>query len=163
MGVCDEQGAPQLITKKCRYTEAVNLLYSCNTFHFIDLDMISYFAGTILPQRLHTIRSLNLTWCYGYCFQPYSEKGAINHPPFGKNTWEREWQVIASMKGLRRLHFTLGFPYKGDKEMDAKLLYPLMQVKSPTDFKVNAIVPGSERRAFALADAPFELEILKPE
>lgn len=119
-GTCHD-GAPMLastsngnlaLLRTCRqiYIEAVELMYSCNTFDFDHQDLFLFFSRSILPQRLAAIRSLNLNLEISYIEQPFLWAESA---PKG---WTLMWDVIArDMPGLKHLRVSLvgehGRPY----------------------------------------------------
>ena len=77
-----------------RYCEAINILYSTNTFDFREEDTFRQLSDIILQPRIQAISSLKLFIELGswpaYC-------------PLAKERWDTTWQQILSMPGLREL------------------------------------------------------------
>ncbi|KAL3445431.1 hypothetical protein BJX65DRAFT_309897 [Aspergillus insuetus] len=104
----------------CRRIEAINILYSHNTFAFRNLSTITSFTSIVLPQRLSCIRSLRLEWVFcDYEFDyPYGTSAAYSEmveKPFDQR-WDALWEVLTTrMRGLRKLHVRLhgDFQYHG--------------------------------------------------
>lgn len=144
------------MTEENSYTEAIDMLYSTNTFDFIDLDNIVQLAATILPRRLNAICALNLSWQFGYLAPPGSDLGAFIYPS-QKEAWERVWAIIADMESLRRLQVRLEALWQVlHPEAEAGLLRPLEAVRRPRLFTVKVSWFGCE--GLALEGVPFSLE-----
>lgn len=115
-----------------RYSEAVDVLYSDNTFELPDpRDLISFSNG-ILPQRLDSIRSLRLhKWRYR--MRPYKRYGIPN-----SITWDVVCRTLASMKGLVHLSIRLNQgAWYADDGTEASLLEMLNMVEKPKEIMVQ--------------------------
>ncbi len=136
------------------------MLYSQNIFFFDHLDTILNFSSTILPQRLNTIRSLRLRWCFKSSFG--SELGSIIpslrlYPPHDEATWEKVWQIIAGMQGLQKLKVHIwGGPNIVNPTIEAKIFEPLRAVQGTEIFEVRVFWEGKYE-----TDAPFK--IIRPQ
>ncbi|KAH8667485.1 hypothetical protein BGZ60DRAFT_431719 [Tricladium varicosporioides] len=66
-GAKDKWGQCDLMAllQSCRiiYSEAIDLLYKCNTFEFMDIENVLRLSMTILPERMKLIT--NIRWKYG--------------------------------------------------------------------------------------------------
>lgn len=132
------------------------MLYSQNVFFFNQLDAVLNFSSTILPQRLHTIRSLRLRWYFTFPF--HSDFGSDVpslrlHPPHDEATWAKVWGIIAGMQGLRdlRVHIWSGFNIT-TSTIEARILEPLRAVKGMETFEVKVPWEGNYEM-----EAPFKI------
>ena len=97
-------GIGLLISCRQIYQEAINLMYSTNTFIFLDFQSLETFTRSIPPTRLNTIRHLEMH---------YSPESSIayQHPrtphydlPIYLNQY---WELVANMQSLRSLNIRL--------------------------------------------------------
>lgn len=88
----------------CRQTfaEAVDLLYSANTFDVSNLDVIIYLAQTVRPEYLRRITRLQLDWSLSGADMPlhrapFSAPSYLpsSVPPHDYATWEAFWEIVA--------------------------------------------------------------------
>lgn len=79
--------------RKNRYREAIDILYSKNTFQFSDNQTFLYFHGAILPQRWNSIRTIRLEYNVQSNYVPA-------HPDLGG--------VLSSIHSLRELWVSFG-------------------------------------------------------
>ncbi|PGH29079.1 hypothetical protein GX50_08173 [[Emmonsia] crescens] len=81
------------LVKSCRriYLEAIDLLYSSNTFHFYHEDDFLAFSSAILPQRINEITLIHLHFFPDY----YSILSCSQIPT-----------IVSAMKNLRRLEIS---------------------------------------------------------
>ncbi|KAL8762371.1 MAG: hypothetical protein Q9184_001633, partial [Pyrenodesmia sp. 2 TL-2023] len=92
------------LLRSCRqiYVEAVEIMYSSNTFDFDHQDLFLLFARSILPQRLALIRNLQL--CLGTA---NLDEAFLWTEPAVKG-WGSMWQIIGNdMPALKHLHVRL--------------------------------------------------------
>ncbi len=144
----------------CRYTEAIGTLYAENIFDINHVSTVIYLSRSILPQRMNTIRSLQLDWYVKHpmYLDPVRDRGPPFYtvlPPHDAGTWEKVWQIIARMEGLRELSVSVrgrGMMLWGAFE---QLLQPLMAVKQVTRFEV--VIPMEWESPY-MAGAPFRLK-----
>ncbi|KAF2811781.1 uncharacterized protein BDZ99DRAFT_497429 [Mytilinidion resinicola] len=148
---------PLLQTCRQVYSEAFPLLYSTNTFSFIDLDCLRYLSATILPSRFNAIKSLRIEWYLTWpLYDVFAQRMLFNtalYPPHDEATWEDIWRIIAGMTGLQRLRVDLKY-FDGfrDNECEQKMLAPLRQVKGLKEFDVYLGWKGKD-----VTGAPFKL------
>ena len=93
----------------CRqiYHETIDLLYSSNTFAFDDPHVLVNLATCCLPpQRLHAIRSLEVTWK-----QPDKYYDPMNDRFYDKTAWEECWTLIATRLRLSSLKIHIRMVY----------------------------------------------------
>jgi hypothetical protein len=76
------------------YSEAIEFLYSANTFDVQHLYTISDLCSTILPHHLSLIKSLQLSWNISY-LALYSDTTDFYAPEDAK-TWEETWNIIST-------------------------------------------------------------------
>lgn len=79
-----------MLTRRFRYNETIDLVYASNTFDVGDELIALCFFATILPQRRHAIRSLQVDRVSDE--KKFGIKGA------------KLWPLLSQMQGLRRLH-----------------------------------------------------------
>lgn len=157
-----------------RYSEAIDILYSQNTFDFNHIDTILSLSTTILPRRLHSIHHLHLQWTVR------ALTWMDSYPPYDESTWLRLCRTLSAspstlistssssgniyndtphMPGLTNLHITLRAAadsssfYPGEK----KLLDPLRLICQPRVFRVYFPWALREDMVVSLNDAPFAL------
>ncbi|KAF1979109.1 hypothetical protein BU23DRAFT_148190 [Bimuria novae-zelandiae CBS 107.79] len=147
---------PLLLTCRQIYSEAVDFVYSTNTFAFADLDCLRYFSSTILPHRWSLVQKLDIEWCVSWpIYDSLAQTVLISrpalYPPHDEATWEGTWRIISEMKNLRSLRVTLMyFDVFRDSSCEERLLAPLRQVTLPNKFDVHLRWPGKE-----ITDGPF--------
>ncbi|EUC34702.1 hypothetical protein COCCADRAFT_92834 [Bipolaris zeicola 26-R-13] len=135
------------LLRTCRriYSEAIEYLYSSNKF-FISTDMedyptMGYLPYFIQPQRMNQITNLRIDWDldrHGF-FQ------VDLMPQAHRDEWNRTWDVLGRMNGLRTLHIRLFFfldlwlqCYGDFWEQNGKaLLEPITKMTAPKDFVVT--------------------------
>ncbi|KAI9800270.1 MAG: hypothetical protein M1833_003384 [Piccolia ochrophora] len=139
------------------YSEAITILYAHTTFDLAGLDSLLFLSSTILPQRLNTIRSIDLFWDFRYLDSPYSDTARPFDFPHDVATWERAWRVLAGMEGLRELKVMLvDNDWTLDRVTEEKIFQPLRAVTQPTVFEVDVRWPASE--GLLLEDVPFRIK-----
>ncbi|KAI9717122.1 MAG: hypothetical protein M1812_004870 [Candelaria pacifica] len=134
------------------YSEAINILYSQNTFIFRDLDTVINFPKTVLPQRWHSIRFLRLEWTFRYPFEPLYTKPSPtnnNRPQDDQAKWERACDVISSMDGLQNVILDLNASFRSRTQHPdvipvVTLLRPLSDIKVNGSFIVRVPFPTPE-------------------
>ncbi|KAI4122487.1 MAG: hypothetical protein LQ341_007299 [Variospora aurantia] len=114
------------------YNEATDLLYSSNTFDFDHQDLFLFFARSILPSRLASIRCLHLNLKVSSIKQPFI--WADNAP----NGWSLMWEIIGrDMPGLKHLRVRLvgwtGAPFP---TMEDWWMESMLQVKNLKTFRI---------------------------
>ncbi|ROW06633.1 hypothetical protein VPNG_06704 [Cytospora leucostoma] len=97
-----------LLTCRQAYADAIDILYSTNEFHLSDAKLIRNLPRLILPQRLASIRALELVWL------PHTE--ILTHapgPPGPYDTEEaRRWlcnTIPIMFPRLEKLHLSLSY------------------------------------------------------
>lgn len=127
---------------KYSYSEAIDLLYSRNTFVFRNLTAITSFTSTVLPQRLNCIQSLRLEWIFrdydidyphgtGAAYSEFVDK------PFDKR-WEALWKTLADISGLRKLHVKLIGDFRYGPAWEDQIFEPMRHIEGLQKFEVEA-------------------------
>lgn len=81
--------------------ESIDILYSQNILNFYQTRTLVDLQRIILPQRLHSIRSLHLSFQLElYWRGERLESGDGFYPLDVPHYWEAAWKVIAGMKSL---------------------------------------------------------------
>jgi hypothetical protein len=137
-----------------RYSEAIQILYSKNIFHFYDPGDIRYFARCILPQRLDAIQYIMMDW--ERLFSIFNKDNT--RPRFGNEefkAWCQVWAIIGKMKSLLDLKVVLkSHKFQVPQARRLKMCLPMMEVKGLRKFEV--IVPFEDETDWSFAaDAPF--------
>ncbi len=150
---------PLLMACRRIYTEAIQVLYGDTTFSMRHLADVDLFAATILPQRLNTVRSVELGWSFYFPYPPYTRK--LHYTRFDVtniDAWERVWSILANMEGLRKLRVDLVGrwiePLTAEEE--TRMLGPAMKVQRPRvwNIRVDWQCPGLDWEA---EGAPFRV------
>lgn len=128
------------LLKTCRqiYAEAIDLLYSENAFYTAVPQSLFLIPQTLLPQRISSIRSLNI----------YLSVTAANG--FYKHHLRKVWEALTRLDGLKTLHITLDTPFMWRRHWIPNqrfVLEPLKDLKSPKALRLtlpwNVDVPGA--------------------
>jgi hypothetical protein len=149
------------LAKTCRqiYREAMDILYTTNTFDVNHPQTLIFLARTIRPQRLSSIRSLQITWSN---FARRSEVRDVvsrdgNKYPDDLTTWEDMWDIVGSqMKGLVDLKLKLEMHAQvpgllpmgpiGKQQLQLLLQAPRKQVRGLRNFQLDIGEATSEAR-----------------
>ncbi|KAL2065492.1 hypothetical protein VTL71DRAFT_3162 [Oculimacula yallundae] len=130
----------------CRqiYTEAIDIIYSSNTFVMYHASYMEYLPMTILPQRMNSISTLRLT-CDFTGLPPIkaNQYPGIMQKRYEK--WQNIWRILSKMAGLRRLYFNLNINYEWEtfnRESASELLWPVKQVTRPDVFMLALPIPA---------------------
>lgn len=87
-----------------RYSEAIDLLYTSNTFNFHRPWTLHFFRITILPKRFALVR--NIVISYRILSTMYSEpEDSGFRDPLSEEEWECCCEAILAMTGLRKMEF----------------------------------------------------------
>lgn len=173
--ISDDGGLALLKTCRQIYRECIGLLYQTNVFDINHPQTLLFLARTIIPQRLASIRTLQVSFPGTGLPRGYS---SINDPrlqePDGIETWVGMCNVITTqMTGLKNL--TMGFertnPFNWNGEMEdvprediAMLLQHLCALRGLNQFNIR-VYPASwdvaefaeELRALFLAEQPIKV------
>ncbi|KAF2263000.1 hypothetical protein CC78DRAFT_534406 [Lojkania enalia] len=97
------------VLRVCRrmYTEAVPHLYKPHTFSLLHPTHLLYLPARIPVARLNNIRRLHLRWTIRAL--PLLRRGPHKKLAYPEDTtnWQRGWNILAHMKGLRDLRVVL--------------------------------------------------------
>lgn len=128
------------------------LLYSTATFLFFRPMLLTYFARTIPPQRLDSIRTLTIYWERSFWSASESYAGAAK----AEKEWIEAWQLIAAMKYLLRLRVGLQRRKFETVEARRKVVEPMMSVIGPRIFELILPLEDEGHWNF-LEGAPFKI------
>ena len=157
------------LLQTCRqiYQEAVDVLYSTNTFILLDFPTFDTFAKSILPQRLNAIRSLQIRYSPTKSISYQHEcTGHYDLP----NDLDSVWETILRMKNLQNLELDFeaySRVWKDDHERENSEIHrlsPLLSLRGLSSFQLELIYlndgdhgnPRAEPYAPALRQAIFE-------
>jgi hypothetical protein len=125
-------GSPE--TNEPRYTEAIPILYSTNTFDFDSMETFLSFSNLIPSHRFDTIQTISIDFQFNTSDQ-YNESSSNNTP-----RWERTWMVIGSMKSLQELNAVIVWPrIMPSWQHELRLLEPLRMVTGLRTFDVQLV------------------------
>ncbi len=132
-----------------RYTEAIDFLYSSNTFVTLDPRVLKWLPITLLPQRIDAIRSLRFIWLLsngppvgippGFAGPQYQELARY------QDRWREIWYIISTMKSLQSLYVKLEVSTDWatlNKESAEILLEPIKQITRPKIFVLSLPFPA---------------------
>ncbi|KUJ22029.1 uncharacterized protein LY89DRAFT_576892 [Mollisia scopiformis] len=89
---------PLLQTCRKIYVDAINVLYTSNTFDFDCMESLISFSTCIVPHRFDCIQNVQLDLRFNYSH--FFSEGT---PSNDYSRWERMWRIIGSMKSLQHL------------------------------------------------------------
>jgi hypothetical protein len=138
-----------------------------------DLHYLPYFSWQISPQCFDFIRRLELStiwstnwdrWHPGY--DPKLRAKYIGYTSFSRWDWQQVWQMVAEMKGLKYLSFTVSPDMatptstfksfsKNDLSNEYQMFDALKCIKRPKEFQVW--VPWKETPDLLLGDLPCKI------
>lgn len=98
------------LLRTCRaiYAEAADILYANAVFDVDDLHTFIAFSLIVCPQRLRSIKRLNVQWMP--IWQPMAgqeHKSSIYSHTHNDHLWALFWSRIAALRGLGQLHLSL--------------------------------------------------------
>lgn len=139
------------------YIEGIPLLYTIPIFIFGHLPTLNSFPSTILPTRLHTIRSLTLN-----IGNPLASYEYLNEH---QRAWANTCKLLASMRGLTCLNVDVhlwkgGFPPIAEYE----IFPPLMQIRHVEKFVVRVWWGMRGHRLWGMEmmkDRPYDIYCLE--
>lgn len=124
-----------------RYFETIHVLYAKNKFTVTDSSTVEYLPKLLLTQRFLAITNLSYVRYCGDRGLPQPPTSDHPRPSLAFKEWEMVWQVIASMKGLKKLvvtgNGTIGSWMKLGEVQNAALLEPIKAVTAPQDFELR--------------------------
>ena len=130
------------ILTTCRqiYPEAVDLLYTTNTFILHDFSTLATFAKSIPPQRLNAIRSLTVHYSPNTSI-PYEHAHTSDYDlPFNLDWF---WEIIVGMQNLRNLDVYMEayamtrLTKEGHVEGELTRLRPLKRLRGLSNFRLQ--------------------------
>ncbi|KAF2686814.1 hypothetical protein K458DRAFT_297585 [Lentithecium fluviatile CBS 122367] len=132
------------VLRVCRrmYHEAIPHLYTPHTFSLLHPTHLLYLPTRIPQPRLNTIRRLRLRMTIRAL--PYFRRANSKHLAYPEDTanWEKTWNILTSMAGLRELRVVLidkspdGIWEQQWLSLEERLLGPVKRVCRPRDFVV---------------------------
>lgn len=136
-------GIGLLVSCRQIYQETIDLLYSSNTFILCDFHTLDTFAQNVLPQRLNTIRSLEITYSPETSI-PYQHE----RTPHYDLPRMLDWDNIVKMKNLRHLdvyleaynavhHHGTVQDDEGSRAIEIDRLKGLLQVRGLSTFRLE--------------------------
>jgi hypothetical protein len=135
------------LTSVCRYSEALNILYSKNVFLVESPDVMAYLPRMLLSQSLQSIRHLRFLYDLGIS------------PP--AELWSASWKTLSEMQGLVDLRVVMRV-LQGEDLWTLDDLEVLNSVTWPEKFSLflpvrmfqrfSKIVGGSNCRVFKATD-----------
>ena len=141
-------GNALLMTCRQVYSEAVDLLYSSNTFVLHDLHTLETFAKSVPPQRLNAIRKLEIYYS-PVASIPYQHEWGKHYDLPHDLDWI--WEIVTGMQGLRKLGIVLE-AYSSlildDEDREAcevRRLKPLLQLRGLSTFSLELTYLGDGR------------------
>lgn len=145
-------GISLLMTCRQIYQEAIDLLYSTNTFVLYDFSTMYTFSRMVRRQKLEKIRYLKIHYGPNTSIPyPHARSEQYDLPP----NLDYVWDIVTAMKGLRRLDIYLEAYDKsrsdGDGYHDARQasyeiqrLGPLLGLRGLSTFRLQLGYIGSE-------------------
>lgn len=135
----------------CRrvYSEAIPTLYESHTFSLLHVIHLLHLPQRIPALRLNAIRTLRLRWhirALPYYRRTYSTPKSLSSEsklayPEDTENWIRAWQIIASLRGLRKLYVVLIDSARLWEEkwlsLEEELLQPVKLVIQPQWFELS--------------------------
>ena len=128
------------LLQACRqlYLESIDILYATNTFDVNHAQTLIFLSRTIRPQRLATVRSLQINWTGWATPYHYNSKDVTKWPD-DRATWENMWDIVGTqLSGLRnlklRLEYTIEIPDQWQLRLPGKAKELLeMMLEAPRD------------------------------
>ncbi|KAF2744499.1 hypothetical protein M011DRAFT_384380, partial [Sporormia fimetaria CBS 119925] len=141
---------PLMLTCRLVYKEAIDVLYTTNTFSFNDLDCLRYFKSTIPPRAFDRIWYLDISWV-GTWWAHVPNTTVVRqprYPPYDRNTWEDTWRIVSEIPQLKGLRVEIihesdvlsEVPYSTRDEraqLERTLLAPLRNITTEEYFDVT--------------------------
>ncbi|KAF2494917.1 hypothetical protein BU16DRAFT_540156 [Lophium mytilinum] len=126
------------LLQTCRqaYSEAIDLLYSVPTLDFESANSFMHFERAILPQRLHGIKALQVSWFSGTW--PTRDRDKKYEAEYLPSYWDPMCKTITTMAGLRYLTVEIfGVVWSVEQGQDL-LLQPLEGLRGLTSCNFHA-------------------------
>ena len=141
-------GNALLMTCRQVYSEAVDLLYSSNTFVLHDLHTLETFAKSVPPQRLNAIRKLEIYYSPVTSI-PYQHEWTRHYDLPHDLDWI--WEIVIGMQGLRNLgifleaYSALVLDDEDREACEVRRLKPLLQLRGLSTFRLELTYLGDLR------------------
>lgn len=123
--------------KSCKmvYMEAVQFIYTSNTFLIPDITAYFCFQRLLPTYFFQAIQSVHLTWAHPEAREMFNFLDGI--PPYDVSSWKQTWQEISKMKGLKyvRVNMVINAPYV-IAEYEELLFSPLAAVQGVEEIEV---------------------------
>ncbi|KAF2817919.1 uncharacterized protein BDZ99DRAFT_493561 [Mytilinidion resinicola] len=133
---------PLLLSCQQIHSESVDLLYTTSNFcllvgaaenSFLEL------TKRLSPRNLNSIRSISIHWAFMNVIDDVFSLGNIVPNPWKRTNWDRLWESIAGMQGLR--HLVINLYDSGSKvewprdlvEKDHRVFTPLKKRTAPLE------------------------------
>ncbi|KAF2501941.1 hypothetical protein BU16DRAFT_424012, partial [Lophium mytilinum] len=127
-----------LVTCRQIYSEAIEYLYSANTFSLLYSNHLIHLSTLLIPARLNAIRVLRIRWAIRGL--PYYVRPSGEHLTFREDTeyWQQSWRALAQMRGLRDLRIRLVDTVWQNQwlQLESRLMEGVREVKTPRVFEV---------------------------
>ncbi|PMD25984.1 hypothetical protein NA56DRAFT_685803 [Hyaloscypha hepaticicola] len=139
-----------------RYSEAVEVLYGKNIFHFYDPGDIRHFSRSVLPQRMNNIQSLLIDWERVFSiFNRDNTRPKFNQEE--RKIWCEVWAIIGKMAGLITVRVVLkSHTFEVPMERRVLMCRPMMEIMGLKKFEL--VVPWDDATDWGFADeAPFKI------
>ena len=141
-------GNALLMTCRQVYSEAVDLLYSSNTFVLHDFHTLETFAKSVPTQRLNAIRKLEIYYSPMTSI-PYQHEWTRHYDLPSDLDWI--WEIVVGMQGLRNLgiflesYSTLILDDEDREASEVRRLKPLLQLRGLSTFRLELSYLGDLR------------------
>jgi len=148
------------ILRTCRlvYTEAIDVLYSKNTFDVNGPETMISLSQTLLAHRLDAIRSLQLTWAFFRTAHTVYDGDKILLSG-DEALWKTCWAIVGGMKRVSEIRVWLSMSpaVEAARQPEEDLLKPLNEIglKKRIEVRVSWTLPESDVRS--REEYPFRL------
>lgn len=135
-------GNALLMTCRQIYSEAVDLLYSGNTFVLHDFHTLAIFAESVPRQRLNAIRRLEIYYSPVTSIA-YQHERTRHYDLQDDLDWI--WGIVTGMQGLHNLSIILEAYSKDDEDREAcevRRLTPLLRLRGLSTFRLELTYLG---------------------
>ncbi|MCJ1246327.1 hypothetical protein MMC30_003534 [Trapelia coarctata] len=147
------------LLQTCRraYSEAINILYTDNSFSIRQDTALIHLATLVPPHRLNLIKTLHCDFILD--FRTY--RRSCNSSPDVFDSWEETWHILAGMRGLQTLQVTIT---KLGATQSLATTYQIMSVLAPLKavtgvkgYGVDLMFEVPEDLERRLGEVPFQL------
>ncbi|MCJ1261623.1 hypothetical protein MMC22_001489 [Lobaria immixta] len=144
-----------------RYSEAINILYSCNIFGFPNTNYLIVLPKLLIPPHFNAIRSLNFTMRLEKVCPIYTDLYPSDRGDQLIRLWASQWKNIASMEGLRELRVRMKVPFRWRGvwiREQILLLEPLKQITKLKVFVLTLPFQDPAENESALQKLPCQIQ-----